>query len=118
MQTIILSIHENHLAKFINFLVSLPKDDVKVLESFSTIKSNTAHDKLSLNQDVPVIDFDNILQLSMADYLDDEKSNIDDKWLNNLFALMDSSVANSEIKGIKLTNQDDRNWTRDELYER
>lgn len=39
MQTITLSIHENHLAKLINFLVSLPKNDVKVLENSSDMNS-------------------------------------------------------------------------------
>ncbi|OOR91510.1 hypothetical protein B0181_02830 [Moraxella caviae] len=124
MQTITLSIHENHLAKLINFLVSLPKNDVKVLEnslnvmpSFARWTNGENSDELSQStQDSPS---DLLLQKDIdvynsLDYLSVSEDRTDEDWLNAIMKMSDKA-SKSIAADLPL---DERGWTRDELYER
>lgn len=124
MQTIILSIHENHLAKLINFLVSLPKEDVKVLEnsshaisSFGFLQDDKNADEMI--QDIKECPNDLILQkdideYGLLDYVSVSDDKTDENWLNGIFEMTDKA-SKSIITDLPLN---ERGWTRDELYER
>ena len=128
MQTITLSIHENHLAKLINFLVSLPKNDVKVLENSSDVNSlfGSWEDERTADeiiQDIQGYSNDVVLEkdfdkYSSLDYLAVSDDKTDENWLNNIFAIADKAFKESELNGVVLSSSDDRGWTRDEIYER
>ncbi|MDO4700013.1 MAG: hypothetical protein Q4A69_04960 [Moraxella sp.] len=124
MQTITLSIHENHLAKLINFLVSLPKNDVKVLENsshdvslFGAWEDDRSADEViadikGISNDVVLEkDFD---EYNSLDYLSVSDDKTDEQWLNSVIAITDK-VSQSIATDLPLN---ERGWTRDELYER
>lgn len=124
MQTITLSIHENHLAKLINFLVSLPKNDVKVLENSSDIQSlfgswedNKIIDEAT--QDIKGHSNDVVLekdidQYSSLDYLAVSEDKTDKDWITNFLAMTEKASQNIATH----LPQNERGWTRDEIYER
>lgn len=124
MQTIILSIHENHLAKLINFLVSLPKEDVKVLEnsSHSVSSFKFLQDEQNTDEIVQDIkDYSNDLTLQKdfdeygaLDYLAVSDDKTDENWLNGIFEMTDK-ISKSIATDLPFN---ERGWTRDELYER
>lgn len=124
MQTIILSIHENHLAKLINFLVSLPKEDVIVLEnsSHSVSSFKFLQDEQNTDEIVQDIkDYSNDLTLQKdfdeygaLDYLAVSDDKTDENWLNGIFEMTDK-ISKSIATDLPFN---ERGRTRDELYER
>ena len=124
MQTITLSIHENHLAKLINFLVSLPKDDVKVLENSSDINSPFGFREDSRTADKIIQDIKNnsndvilekdIDEYSSLDYLAVSEDKTDKDWITNFLAMTEKVSQNIATH----LPQNERGWTRDDIYER
>lgn len=124
MQTITLSIRENHLAKLINFLVSLPKNDVKVLENSShavSLFDSWQDDKNAddIIQDVKDCPNDLVLQKDFdeygaLDYLAVSDDKTDENWFNSIIEMADK-VSKSIATDLPLN---ERGWTRDELYGR
>ncbi|WLF84596.1 hypothetical protein [Moraxella sp. ZY210820] len=124
MQTITLSIHENHLAKLINFLVSLPKNDVKVLENSSDMNSlfgSWEDDRTAdeIIQDIKNNSNDVILEkdiddYSSLDYLAVSEDKTDKDWITNFLAMTEKASKNIATH----LPQNERGWTRDDIYER
>ena len=126
MQTITLSIHENHLAKLINFLVSLPKNDVKVLENSSDVQSlfgSWEDDRTAdeIIQDIKGYSNSNDVELekdideySSLDYLAVSDDKTDKDWMTNFLAMTEKASQNIATH----LPQNERGWTREELYER
>ena len=112
MYNLSLQINERSLPKLINFLMSLPQQDVKVVEHQDSRLLSYAFARTSADDEANT---DDIHELSTMDYLNYDKGVMDKAWLDNLFVMMDNAFEQSELVGVQKVERD---WTRDELYER